>query len=285
MSTTTQETYTVALDAFHGPLDLLLYLIRRAEVDITDIPIAAITDQYLAILHAQDDIDLELAGEFLLMAATLIEVKSRTISPPAPKDEEGHQGSETGDLLGASSSGEENNGLDPREDLVRSLLAYQRFRVASEELEERRVAFTQRWPVRMKVAESSETVEPDPVEFELEDLHLLDLSEAYENIAAAIDFTRLGEHRVDMDETPIALYQEDLLDRLHREQAGRLILQNVFRDLTETGTGGRIGLFLATLELVRLRQVTVIQDDIDAEIELVLQEDESDPPQSHEFEN
>ena len=76
-----QEDYQVTLDAFHGPLDLLLYLIRRAEVDIHDIPIAQITQQYLALLKRLDHIDVDAAGEFLVMAATLIEIKSRTLVP------------------------------------------------------------------------------------------------------------------------------------------------------------------------------------------------------------
>ena len=78
-----QEDYRVTLHAFQGPMDLLLYLIRRVEVDITDIPVAEITDQYLGFLRQVQDIDVELAGEFLVMAATLIELKSRTLMPAA----------------------------------------------------------------------------------------------------------------------------------------------------------------------------------------------------------
>ena len=76
-----QEDYTVQLESFEGPLDLLLYLIRRAEVDIQNIPIAAITDQYLLVLRQVDSVDVELAGDFLVMAATLMELKSRTLAP------------------------------------------------------------------------------------------------------------------------------------------------------------------------------------------------------------
>ena len=77
-----QEDYQVDLDAFCGPLDLLLFLIRRAEVDVQDIPIARITDQYLAFLRQLDDIDIDIAGDFLVMAAMLVEIKSRTLVPP-----------------------------------------------------------------------------------------------------------------------------------------------------------------------------------------------------------
>ncbi|MHC4709519.1 MAG: segregation and condensation protein A [Planctomycetota bacterium] len=87
---TLQDEYQVKLDTFCGPLDLLLYLIRRAEVDIHDIPIAKITDQYLQVLRQVEHVDIEAAGEFLVMAATLMEAKSRTLMPPeAQIDEDG----------------------------------------------------------------------------------------------------------------------------------------------------------------------------------------------------
>ena len=74
-------TYTVALDAFHGPLDLLLYLVKRDEVDVLDIPIARLADQFLEYLRALSQLDIELAGEFLVMTATLMEIKSRSLLP------------------------------------------------------------------------------------------------------------------------------------------------------------------------------------------------------------
>lgn len=274
-----QEDYQIALDAFRGPLDLLLYLIRRAEVDIHDIPIAQITDQYLAFLKQLDDIDIDVAGEFLVMAATLIEIKSRTIAPVA-KTEDG----ETGDASGAGAA----DPADPRYELVQQLLAYQKYRIASDELEARRIAFLNRYPRKpadwMKEATrhvgasaagengdaQNAEVEEAPFEIELEDAHVFDLSEAYERIMESIDFGRLGDHRVEIDDTPIALHQEDLLDRLNRSSARRLTLQEAFEG---AHVGQRIGLFMATLELVRLRRVTVIQPEIDSPIELVLNED------------
>src|SRR5262245_24598788 len=136
-----QEDYQITLDTFRGPLDLLLYLIRRAEVDIHDIPIAQITDQYLAFLKQLDDIDIDVAGEFLVMAATLIEIKSRTIAP-APKNGEGDEAGEMESALGAGES------ADPRYELVQQLLAYQKYRIASDELEARRIAFLNRYARR-----------------------------------------------------------------------------------------------------------------------------------------
>jgi len=260
-----QEDYQVTLDAFRGPLDLLLFLIRRAEVDVHDIPIAQITDQYLAFLREIDDIDIDIdvAGEFLVMAATLVEIKSRTLVPPS-KAAEGD--ADTVDI-GAPGTG----AADPRYELVQQLLAYQKYRVASDELEARRQAFAQRYPRRPARFDRSES--PDAaqeIEIEIEDAHVFDLSEAYERIIASIDLGKLGDHMVEMDETPIALHQEDLLDRLNRSHERRLTLQEAFQG---GNTGKRIGLFLATLELVRLRRVTVVQPEIESDIVLVLNED------------
>lgn len=268
-----QEDYQITIEAFRGPLDLLLYLIRRAEVDIHDIPIAQITDQYLAFLKQLDDIDIDVAGEFLVMAATLIEIKSRTLAPPSKEGGAEGGGAEIASGIGGTEPS------DPRYELVQQLLAYQKYRIASDELEARRIAFLNRWarrPARFELADATrqatgdEQGECEPIELELEDAHVFDLSEAYERIMESIDFGRLGDHKVEIDDTPIALHQEDLLDRLTRSEARRLTLQDAFQGAT---TGQRIGLFMATLELVRLRRVTVVQPEIDSAIELVLNED------------
>jgi segregation and condensation protein A len=261
-----QEEYQVTLDTFCGPMDLLLYLIRRAEVDIHDIPIARITDQYLAFLRQAPDVDIDVAGEFLVMAATLIEIKSRTLAP-ASKEGDADSGDIATDAAGLEPS-------DPRYELVQQLLAYQKYRVASDELEAGRVAFSYRFarrPARADVDAARETA--PPIEIELEDAHVFDLTEAFERIMASIDFGKLGDHLVEMDETPIALHEEDLLDRLSRSAGHKLTLQEAFEGAT---TGKRIGLFLATLELVRQRRVTVVQSEIESPIELVLNEDPSD---------
>jgi segregation and condensation protein A len=268
-----QEDYTVALDMFHGPLDLLLYLIRRAEVDIMEIPLAEIIDQYLAFLRQIDDVDVELAGEFLVVAATLIEMKSRTLSPRT------REGDDDGEAQGGTAADVAPS--DPGYELIQQLLAFQRFRTAAEEMDRHRITFSQRFaslPPRAqrdriaKAAQGEMTDEQiaEMVEYELEDVHLLDLSEAYEAIASSIDFSRLGDHHVEMDDTPIALYQEDLVDRLTRAESHALTLQQAFEGATRVE---RIGLFLATLELVRLRRVTVVQESIDSAISLTLNED------------
>jgi segregation and condensation protein A len=251
-----QEQFRVTIDAFDGPLDLLLYLVRRTEVDIHDIPIANITDEYLQVLRDGVSVDVEMAGEFLVMAATLIEIKSRSLVPPeqVAEDDEIHD--------------VDDAGVDPRGDLIRQLLAFQRFRTASEQLETKRIAFTQRFDCSMSSPKIENDEEPT---LDLDDVHILDLSDAYEHIASAIDFTRLGEHHVAFDDIPIEFCQEDIIDRLGRLGGKPLSLHSTFEGLA---LAERIGMFLATLELVRVRKVTVRQDEHSDAILISLIEDE-----------
>ena len=257
---TFQDDYTVRLGNFEGPLDLLLYLIRRAEVDIHDIPIVELTDQYLdAIAHLdrEESLDIDAAGEFLVLAATLVELKSRTLAPRKEDEED-----ETPD-------GESEEATDPRQDLVRQLLAYQRYRSAAGDLDDRREAFASRWPVRIRIGEAASDDPPEAPSLELDDVHAGDLFAAFERIMAAIDPTRLGEHAVEYDDTPITLHQEDLMDRLGRSSGGRINLREAFEGRTR---GAMIGLFLALLELARQRRIVFHQDDL-GEIDLEVNQD------------
>lgn len=250
-----QQDYRVSLDAFEGPLDLLLFLVRRAEVDLHDIPIAQITDQYLGVLRQTARVDVDQAGEFLVMAATLVEIKSRAITPVAPSDE--------------ASDVEGEDDLDPRNELIRQLLAYQRIRDAGMQLEQQRTAFEQR--VLCRAGHQQGALPRLEEGLELDDVHVMDLSEAYERIASAIDFRRLGDHVVELDDTPIALYEQDLVDRLMRRDGRSLTLQDAFAGQKPVQ---RVGMFLAVLELVRRFQVRFDQAD-DGPITLTLRDDEA----------
>ncbi|RLS64079.1 MAG: hypothetical protein DWH97_08845 [Planctomycetota bacterium] len=258
-----QNDWLVRLPVFQGPLDLLLFLVRRAEVDIHDIPIHTLTDHYLEYVRRLSSVDIDLAGEFLVMAATLVEIKSRSLAPTATGDE-------------ADNATNTNAGEDPRSELIRQLLAYQKFRTAAEILDVRRREFAQRAPARVRPGSidaqenANDGLDVDGVtaqEFELEDLDLRDLYAAFETIAASIDLTRVGDHRVEYDDTPIALHQDDLVDRLSRVTHNRLDLTTVFEGRTHSE---RIGLFLALLELVRQGRIHVKQDDLDDQIEVTL---------------
>ena len=220
------DEYQVKLASFEGPLDLLLFLIRRAEVDIHDIPIGAITSQYLEVLKSAQDMDVEQAGEFLVLAATLVEMKSRLLSPKPEHDDS--------QVLPDASAHD-----DPRRELVQQLLAYQRFRTAVEEVQD----------------------------LDIGDVHLLDLLEAFERITLAVDFSRLGEHQVIFDDTPIGLHQDDLVDRLARSPEKRMRLEAIFEGRNRMD---RIGLFLALLELAREQRIRVRQAQASEPIELEL---------------
>ena len=282
-----QEDYTVRIDAFQGPLDLLLYLIRRAEVDITDIPVAEITKQYLRFLKDVELIDIDEAGEFLVMAATLREIKSRMLMPPEKK-----AGDSNGEGILADDPTAGLDQADPRYELVRQLLEYKRFRDAAHELDERRHQWEQRFPLtaakvmRPAVAnESSDgnfgTDESDDDEPEsdgesraklestdIEDVSVWDLAQIFQRIIAAIDFGRMGDHHVEFDDTPIELHEEDLLDQIRNSTDGQVSLRAAFQGRTRVEA---IGLFLATLELVRRRRVLVMQDRMNDDIVLLAQ--------------
>jgi segregation and condensation protein A len=247
-----QDDYQVRLDRFQGPMDLLLFLIRRAEVDIADIPIREITEQYFTFLKQLHTIDIDVAGEFLVMAATLVEIKSRTLAP-AQKRAPGEEGE--GSALDDS---------DPRFELVKQLLAYQKYRTAADELARLRQEFAQRWSVGGRGATLPE--EPER-EYDMDDVHMLDLIEAYERIVQGIDLTRVGDHRVAYDDTPISLHQSDLIDRLDRAPEKRMALQDVFAGRSR---GEAIGLFLAMLELAREQKIGIAQDRINGTIEIEL---------------
>jgi segregation and condensation protein A len=257
-----QEDYRVTLDAFEGPLDLLLHLIRRAELDIHDISVARITDQYLAVLRDMRTIDVEIAGDVLVMAATLIELKSRTLMPP--------DASEDGAADGSGSAKDSDASADPRDELIRVLLMYQRFRAAAEQLDASRQEMDACRPraVGRAVRQAIRQDRFDPERsIELQDVHPLDLAEAYAAVMAAVDLSRLGDHVVEVDDTPLELHRADLLDRLEHATEQRMTLQEAFQGAKPLQ---RIGLFLATLELTRQRRIDVEQDQVDDPIRLVL---------------
>ncbi len=224
------DDYRVQLDIYNGPLDLLLHLIRREEVDIYDIPIVRITEQYVAYVELLQQIDANAAGEFLVLAATLMEIKSRMLLPRPPVE------------------GEEEF-IDPRAELVRQLLEYKQFKDAADHLrsaaEERASRFTRQPP---------EIDGTDGHEVDLDAVQLWDLVEAFREVLAKTG--QLAPHEIQYDDTPVALHAADLVDRLERD-GGSMTFADVFEGRTRSEC---IGLFLALLELVRQRRVRVEQD-------------------------
>lgn len=244
------KDYRVKLDIYHGPLDLLLYLIRRDEIDINDIPIAQITEQYLQFIQTIERLDINLAGEFLVMAATLMEIKAALLAPIAENDE---------DDAGLSPV---ENPADPRYELIHQLLEYKRFKDAAIQLDEKRAMFNARFPRQSAPLQDDD---PNTPQIELEDVQIWNLVAAFERIMEQVGDIA-GVHEVLVDDTPIELHVADIVDRLQRD--GSMTLQQMFVGRTQRAE--MIGLFLATLELVRQHRLVIKQDGPGGDISLSL---------------
>lgn len=234
--------YRVNLEIYNGPLDLLLYLIRRSEVEIHDISVAAITEQYLAYVDLLKELNINNASEFLVMASTLLEIKSAMILPrPVEIEEDGDE-----DLS------------DPRLELVRQLLEYKRFKDAANELHAAAGDQSQRWPRSLADLKNlqEEFKQQQQQELDLEGLQIWDLFDTFNKLMQATLASQRG-HEVIHDNTPIDIYETDILDRAQREQP--LTFVAVFQGRNR---GEMIGLFLALLELIREKLVRVEQEKL-----------------------
>ncbi len=231
-------SYTVALDAFYGPLDLLLYLVKRNEVDVLDIPIARLAEQFLDHLRGLRELDVEFAGEFLVMAATLMEIKSRMLLP-----------------VDANASAEEQP--DPRRELVKQLLEYRKFKDAAAALEER--AEQQATHVaRQELPEPSSPAEP-----RVRSVELWDLVSAFARLMRETQSLQLTT--IAVDDTPQHVYESQISERVRTE--GRLRFRDVFTPPYHKAR--LIGMFLAILELIRHRGMGLDQPEDGGEIWLV----------------
>ncbi len=227
--------YQVELDMFRGPLDLLLFLVKRNEVDIRDIPIARITEQYLQYLEILTLIDVERVGDFLVMASTLMEIKSKLLLPRSEEVAE-----------------EE----DVRSELVKQLLEYKKYKDAAVLLEERAEAQAVRLP--RQVAERPKPAD-DPTQlaqFAQQPIRRVELWDLVSAFARLMRETALAEPRqIVVDDTPIQVHMDRIVARL--AETPRL----AFADLFEPPhTRGRlVGVFLAVLELIKLQTIVVEQ--------------------------
>ena len=223
--------YRVNLDIFAGPLDLLLYLVRREEVDIYDIPIAEITDQYIRYIEMLKSLDIDLAGDFLVMASTLMQIKSAMLLPKAEPDS-----ALGGDLA------------DPRAELIRQLLEYKKFKDAANLLGAAADETNKRFPRPGTIVEQ---LKPgNEPEIDIEQLSIWDLLEAFDSIMEATGGGGFDISHI-KDDTPIDLYQIEILHRLQTE--GPMSFERIFESRTSRVV--MIGLFLALLELIREKLV------------------------------
>lgn len=224
------EAYPVRLQHFEGPLDLLLHLIKKHEVNIYDIPIALITQQYLEYIDLMQEMDLDVAGEFLVMAATLIHIKSRTLLPrPDPAQEDPEE--------------------DPREALIRRLLEHQKFKAAAELLHERETLRSAQWtrPDGPIAEIAGEAPEPE-VEIDLFSL-----------ISAFRSVIERARHRPELflpgEQISIETRIDQLLAKLSETEACGF--EDLFADVQSRA--GMIVTFLAMLEMIRLKLIRVFQ--------------------------
>ncbi|MBU2541547.1 MAG: segregation/condensation protein A [Candidatus Omnitrophica bacterium] len=239
-------SYKIKLDIFEGPLDLLLYLIKRNDLNIYDIPIAKVTEQYIQYLELMRLLDLGIASEFLVMAATLIEIKSKMLLPRDPEQEEDIE-------------------EDPRQELIQRLLEYQKYKEAAEDLRKREQIYKD---VFSRNSDSSEEKQDGEVFFEAS---LFDLISAFSK--ALKDVPKEVFYEIVKDEFTVEEKIHDILRMLLN--APLVYLNDIFskaKNKLEI-----VANFLAILELIRLQEIVVQQKNVFGEIAIRRYEQHSKP--------
>ncbi|MDH4161707.1 MAG: segregation/condensation protein A [Nitrospirota bacterium] len=223
-------SYHVKLEIFEGPMDLLLHLIKKHELDIYDIPIAPITQQYLEYIQLMQSLDMEIAGEFLVMASTLTHIKSKMLLPPT----------DTPDA--------DEEGVDPRAELIRRLLEYKRFKDAAASLEQREDAWSQVYTRESEITPEL-PAEDQPLLF---DFHLFDLLAALRDV-----MNRVPDSGLEITAESVSITEKiaHILSRL--ESVDSMLFADLFeKDTTKAHV---IATFMALLELMKNRVVKAVQ--------------------------
>ena len=222
--------YTFRLEGFEGPLDLLLHLIQKNELDIFNIPISLITEQYLEYLQLMKVLNLDVAGEYLLMASTLLHIKSRMLLPKSSEGEE------------------EEEGEDPRAELVRRLLEYQKYKEAAQQMEKRPLLDRDVF-VRLVPGEPEEEPEEERIE-----VNLFELLEAFRTVLARVKPETV--HEVILEHLSVEAKIKEILTLLERENRSM-----AFHRLFPDHPPRRIVVItlLAILELVKMKRIRIFQ--------------------------
>jgi segregation and condensation protein A len=233
-----ESDYKVKLEVFEGPLDLLLYLIKRDEIDIYDISIERITRQYLEYLQAFKELKIDVAGEFVVMAANLIYLKSRSLLPldQQPPEEDAEED-------------------DPRWDLIRQLIEYKKFKEAAEHLQERAVEHEKIF--------TRDGGSGGDVPLRLAEVGIFQLIHAFQNVIKRVE-ARENLHEIFGEHFTVSEKIEVILQRVANGALVRFseLFGNIASRVEVVVT------FLALLELIRLKQVRAIQRDLFGEIEI-----------------
>jgi segregation and condensation protein A len=247
--------YQVELDVFEGPLDLLLHLVKKHELSILDIPISFVTEKYLEYLDAMAGLDIDVAGEYLLMAATLCHIKSRELLPSSEPDED--------ELEAGAAEGEEVE-LDPRADLIKRLLEYQKYKEAALQLGQRPVVGRNVWGRGTSTEDAvSDGIDADAIA-PLAPFPVHKLIEAFDRVMRQAK-VKIA-HNVLIDRLSVSQRISELTDRLEKE--GRFTFTSMFsfmRDgqprTIEEIKHEAVVTFLALLEMGKLRLVALSQHE------------------------
>jgi segregation and condensation protein A len=242
-----RDAFRIALPSFEGPLDLLLHLIREHKLDVLDIPIALITEKYLAHLETMREINLDIAGEFLVMASTLLHLKSRML---LPREEQ---------PAGQDLAGEAQEALDPRAELVRRLLEYQKYRAAADQLATNDILDRNVFPRRVAIEE----VPLDPEEVGLREMSIYKLIEALDRVLKGLEPRR--QHEVTREHLSLSQAMYDIAGRVRAEgKGGRVAFFSLFEG--QRVRSAIIITFLALLEMCKLKLLRVFQAEDSEEI-------------------
>jgi segregation and condensation protein A len=226
-------SYQIKLEIFEGPMDLLLHLIKKHELDIYSISIALITQQYLEYLDLMKSLDMEIAGEFLVMASTLTHIKSKMMLPP-PENPEA-----------------EEDGVDPQAELIRRLLEYKSFKEAAGSLENKELTWSNIYTRQAELPPSitGGTAEDEPLLF---DFHLFDLLAALKDVMA-----RVPDASFDITSDSVSITEKISHILMRIEAADSLLFADLFEGSSTRGQV--IATFLALLELIKTRVVKAFQ--------------------------
>ncbi len=236
--------FKVQLDAFHGPLDLLLYLVRKEELAIAEIPLASLTEQYLIYVDLLESLDVDAVGDFLDLASMLIEIKSKHVLPQA---EEANQ-----------------EPIKPQEDLVERLLEYKEYRDAAEKLQERAT----NWQLKYRRSISAPAAPKiDAYKQPIQPIELWDLVSAFARVIRDHQALAPRPERVVYDETPVHVYMERVYKKLTSTNQHVSIAMLFEKEQIHKSTW--IGIFLAVLELVRYKHALAFQREAYGEVYLL----------------
>ena len=236
--------YLIRLELYEGPLDLLLHLIKENKMDIHDIQIALITEQYLQVLDMMQELNLEIAGEFLVMAATLAHIKSKVLLPPEP-----------------SEADPEEEGKDPREELIRRLLEYQKYKNAAEQLNARphlgRDVFSRESTLRSAMLKEMPR--------ELAEISIFKLVEAFHGILKQLSLEK--PHQINLEPLHIRECVDDIVTKIRTSSDGAIRFIDIFDK--KTSRKRIVVTFLALLDLIRRGAIKIYQSESFSDIQLI----------------